>query len=216
MPEACPPPPSKLPRLRRSDLLAPGRFDLVRLYRAQGAHAAAWNELRHFGPLASMRFDHHPEPPATHPRHAVMYAAAGRPPSGCDPLDVAVLETFADTGVVPVTAPAHWLAIWRPVRALRLLDLSGSAWIARAGGNAALTSGARAVARRWATAIWEQYDVDGLAWGSAVLPPGRAVVLFERAASVLPAHPRINVPLSHPGLLPALARISRDYGLILR
>ncbi len=43
-----------------------------------------------------------------------------------------------------------------------------------------------------------------------------AVVLFERAADALPADPDIDVPLSHPGLLPDLVRAADALGYLIR
>lgn len=43
-----------------------------------------------------------------------------------------------------------------------------------------------------------------------------ALVLFERAATALPAAPDVDVPLSHPGLLPDLVRTADALGYLLR
>lgn len=214
----CPPPPAAadLPRLRSADLIPSTGMVAVRLYRVDGAHPQSWDQFRFHGPLAGMRFDHQPPPTRDHPHRGVMYAALGGPRAGADPLDVAVLETFAERGVVPVSRGSHWLVLWRPTRRLRLLDLAGSNWLARAGGNAALMSGPRAVARRWARTIWNAYgELDGISWSSSVLPAGRSLVFFERAADAVPTHPLLHVPLQHPRLLAPLARIAEEYGLDL-
>jgi hypothetical protein len=43
-----------------------------------------------------------------------------------------------------------------------------------------------------------------------------AMALFDRASSALPAHPSLNMPLSHPGLDAAMGDIAErfHYGLI--
>jgi hypothetical protein len=72
------------------------------------------------------------------------------------------------------------------------------------------------MARTWSRAIYREYpDVDGLVWSSSVLPPGRSIVLYERAADAVPAAPASDRPLSEPFLQPALGRISAKYGLTL-
>lgn len=205
-----------MPDLRPDDVRDFAGVDLVRIHRARGRHTVGWQEFRHVGPLPTMRFDHQEGPTRLDPQRGVLYAVAGTAVSACDPLDVAVLEVFGMTGVVPLSEGSHWLAIARPARSLRLLDLSDSTWVARAGGNTALTSGARSMSRRWAAAIWSAYpQVDGLLWSSSRLPAGRCVAIFERGASALPAHPDLHLPLDHPGLRPALGRIATDYGLVL-
>ncbi len=106
-----------------------------------------------------------------------------------------------------------WLAVFSPTRSLRLLLLSDSTWLARAQGNAALMAGSTAVTQRWGRRIWQQYDdLDGLCWSSSPYPSGRSIVLFERAASALPARPALNIPLAHPGLSAPLSRITSDLG----
>jgi hypothetical protein len=39
-----------------------------------------------------------------------------------------------------------------------------------------------------------------------------AIALYERARNALPARPQANMPLSHPGLEPDLARFARELG----
>lgn len=145
-----------------------------------------------------------------------MYAAAGHTLGTTDPLDVAILETFGETRVIPRSAYSHRLVLWTPTRDLRLLDVSSGTWLARAHGNAALTSGPRGVARHWSRAIWRDFpDLDGIAWASPLLPSGTSIVLFERAGTALPHRPDAHLDLGHPALLPALSRIATTYGMTL-
>lgn len=202
--------------LTAGDLLAARDFPIVRIYFSGPPHPQAWDDFRYFGPVSTMRFDHQPPPRRVHPSRAVMYAVPGGSAATVDPLDVAVLEVFGETGVIERVRRAPRLVVWTPARALRLLDVSAGTWLARAGGNAALTSGPRAVARHWARAIWREYpDLDGITWSSAPMPGGKAVVLFERAESALPARPDVHIDLAQPALLPALARIADQYHLTL-
>lgn len=209
----CPVPPTVLPALRPGDVLS-WTEPLLRIYSSAGPYAVTWNDFRRFGPVSTMRFDHHPPPPRVHSVRGVSYLAGAGP--GVDPFEVAVLERFQH-GIVDTATGAPRFALWEPRRALRLLDLSGSTWLARAGGNTALMSGARGTARAWARQIYQEYysDIDGLVWSSSVLPPGRSLVLFEQARSALPASPDSDRPLSEPFLLPALTRICEKYGLDL-
>lgn len=192
---------------------------VVRLYSSGGTHGTAWSAFRAYGPVATMRFDHHPPPRRLHPSRAVMYAAgAWTSPEGLvtDPLEVAVLERFQGSGIIDRETDAPRLTLWRPRRPLRLLRLSDSSWLTRAGGNAALMAGPRGVAREWARAVYRAYpSIDGLVWSSSLLPPGRSLMLFERARDAVPAAPLVDRALSERALQPALARIATTYGLTL-
>lgn len=133
-----------------------------------------------------------------------------------DPLPTVVAERFGDSRVIDRATGAPYLAIWRPTRALTLLNLSGSDWVIRAGANSALMAGSRAVAQRWSRAIWNAYpSLDGLVWASSPRPAGSSVVLYERARDSMPAAPELNMPLSHPGLESTLAAVGRQLQLTL-
>lgn len=165
-----------------------------------------------------MRFDHHPRPRRNHPVRAVVYASVNRGVGdGIDPLRTVVAERFGDSRVIDRSTHEPWLVGWGPTRPLRLLDLADSDWVTRVGANAALTSGARGMARRWSVAIWNAYgDIDGLYWAAQPRPSGRSIVLYERALDAQPTLPTFNLPLAHRGLLPALAQASGqlDYELL--
>ncbi|GAA1902990.1 hypothetical protein [Lapillicoccus jejuensis] len=214
----CPAPPWTLPPLDPGDVL--DQVDpVLRIYSSAGPYAVGWSTLRSHGPVASMRFDHHPPPARMHPTLAVTYGTTswtGRDGRPTDPFEVAVVERFRSSGVLDRTTDGPRFVLWAPTRPLRLLQLSDSTWVARAGGNAALTSGARGTARAWSRAIHRSYpDVDGLLWSSSVLPPGRSVVLYERARDAVPSAPDSDRALAEPFLQPALARIAGRYGLTL-
>lgn len=209
MAQRCPPPPAAadLPSLQAADVLDTADLRFARIYSAGGSHPSAWGTFRTYGPVLGMRFDHHPRPPGVHPACGVSYAAVDWSPAGsADPLPCAVAETARGL-VVDRQTGSPWLTVFSPVRPVRLLLLSDTTWLARAHGNAALTSGATALSQLWARRIWTTYDVDGLCWSSSPYPSGRSVVLFERAADALPRRPAVNVPLTHPGLVAPLSRI---------
>ena len=204
---------ARLPQLLSDDLLA---YDvdrrLVRIYSTAGRHPASWHVFRQYGPIAGMRFDHHPPPRRRHPSRSVLYAASSHGPgAGGDPLPTVVAERFGDSRVIDRTTGAPYLVIWRPQRALTLLNLSGSDWVTKAGANSALMAASRAVAQRWSRAIWNAYpSLDGLVWSSSPRPAGSSVMLYERARETMPAAPELNMPLSHPGLESTLAGVARQ------
>lgn len=213
-----PQPPRPLPDLRRSDVItASTGATFGRIFFAAGAHPAAWNSFRNYGPVAHMRFDHQPAPAKAHRTRSICYLApAGGFGSTFDPLETCVRETFHSTNTIDVHTGSPWFTIWASERDLVLLDVNDSPWIARAGGNAAISSGARGTARSWARAIYRQYpEVDGIYFQASTLPAARSVALFERARSALPASYLFNQPLVHPGLRGALRRIAHTYDMRL-
>lgn len=201
-----------LPPLQASDIhtLRAG-LRLYRVYRAAGSHPAGWNTMRTFGPTAT-RFDPHQPPPHAQTR-GVLYAAGSVP--------TALAETFGATRVLERRRDEPWLAGWRLATRLRLLDLSG-AWPTRAGASQALNSGRKDIAREWARAVYEEYDVDGVWYPSSMsgllrLPGdptlhGYAAALFDRAIGSLPRHPSLHLPLTHPALSGSLGVIAERYG----
>ena len=209
----------KLPHPRQP-LVAPRGRDLrtlrsgtvlYRVYRTRGAHPSGWDTFRDFGPT-SARFDPHLPAPHSQDRH-VLYAAGSIP--------TAIAEAFGATCVIEPSRDAPFLASFSLSRPLRLLDLA-SAWPTRAGASQAISSGRKDVAREWARAVFEEYDVDGLwyppsmsgttRWTGDPRLHGYAVALFGRARSALPPHPRLNMPLDHPAIVSAVAVIAERYG----
>ena len=169
---------------------------LFRIYSVVGAHPMRWDQFRRFGPTSG-RFDHHPEGDRqVHPGHGVWYGGLDQP-GGRSALATVVAEAFQQTRVIPLRSRRRWMVITAPARPLRLLSLDSS-WITQAGGNAAIRSGPRVQARKWARAIHRHYpEIDGLAWSSSVYPPGSAVVLWELRNTPSPfATPVLNRPLA--------------------
>lgn len=162
---------------------------LWRAHRTTGEHVPAWNALRTFGPLPSMRWDPHPgSQPGPH-AEGVVYAATE--------VATALAEVFQTTRVIDTRAGAPRLTAWKPVRPLRLLDLSGT-WLIRNGASAALLSAPRSTCRRWACAIHAAWPrLDGLA-APSTMTGGTTVVLWGAAADSIPAAPAFSRPLAHP------------------
>ena len=163
-----------------------------------------WREFRFDGPLPSARFDHH----VTGERRGVLYAARD--------LVTCVAEVFQGSRLVDRVATDRFLAGFRLTRPVRLLDLTGD-WPSRAGASQALASGPRPRAQAWARTIYEAYPTtEGIWYPSSMHGGNPALVLFERAEPALPTAPELDVPLSHPGLLPDLVRAAGSLGYLLR
>lgn len=212
MPTRLPDPPGALPPLRQGELLDfPAGATFGRLYFAGGEHPGTWNAFRSFGPVATMRFDHHVRPVRPHDDRSISYVApsAMRRGRSNDPLETCLAEVFASTGVVELSRAEPWFTLWSAERTLRVLDVVDCRWITRAGGNAAISSGSHRQSQLWAKAIHAAYpDVEGIYYECATVPMRRSVTLFERADDALPTAPRLNVPLNHPGLRAAVKRIT--------
>ncbi|WP_083562261.1 RES family NAD+ phosphorylase [Mycobacterium malmoense] len=162
---------------------------LWRVHRSKGEYVRPWNELRTYGPLASMRWDPHPGlSPATHP-DGVLYAAT----------DVAtsLAEVYQTTRVIDTRAGAPRLTAWQPTRPLRLLDLSGT-WLLRNGASAALLAAPRSICRRWAGAIYANWpELDGL-YAPSTMTGQLSVALWSAAADSIPTTPAFSRPLTQP------------------
>ncbi len=216
-------PPRPLPSLRPGDVLTiPAGTRLVRVYRA-GPHGTTWNGFRSYGPTPRDRFDHHEPPPGDHPTTGILYAAG----DGVS----AIVEAFQADRTIDRRRDDPWFVVFAPTAPLHVLDLD-RAWPTRAGASGALATGdAPAITQAWARAIHAEYahDVVGIVYRSSMRGTprgprprgvaaslfGRNVALFETAQSAFPAHPRLHLPLSHPGLADDLgaAALAYDYDL---
>jgi hypothetical protein len=181
---------------------------LARVYRSAGRHPGSWDGFRIVGPAAAARFDTHPPTPdgavASAPGHEVLYAGLT--------LRTCVAESFQLTRVLDRHTDRPWLVVWRPVRALRLLDLAGT-WPTRAGASQAISSGPRVKSRAWARTIREAHpDLDGLWYRSSMDSGLPAVCLWAPALDAMPTRPWAHLPLDAPGLALPLARAARDIG----
>lgn len=190
-------PPPRLPDLRPGDttVVSPGTR-LVRIYDRAGSHPTSPARLRHWGPSPKARFDHHAPPVGDHVDADGVTAATGyfavepSPPAAPprkgmlavdSPIVTAAAEAFQDTRTIHCS-DRQGLAVMATRSSFEVLDLS-SAWATRAGAGSHLATGPRPVTQAWARAIHRAHPaLAGVAWTSSVHPPGRVVVLTERAA----------------------------------
>lgn len=203
---------AKVPAVPPSPLsLDPARhlrsFDgpLWRLFGTIGAHPQLWDQLRHFGPLNTMRFDPHPAPKQHHPDVGVMYTASRS--------TTALAEVFQRTRVINRSARGMTLASWRPTRTLTLLDLTSN-WPVVNSASAAIMMAAKRNTRAWAHAIHAQFrsTVDGLYHFSSI-DSQPMVTLFTRAEDSFPAFPAFLGRLDAPNcnLIVAEAHLRLGY-----
>lgn len=201
----APPPPDRLRTIKPDIRRLPSGTLLARIYARGGHHGTTWRSFRFDGPLAG-RFDHHD--PTSPTQRGVLYGA----------LDVAtcVAEVFQATRVVDRFAHDRCLTAFEATRPIALLDLTGD-WPTRAGASQAIASGARPRAQHWARTIYDAYPkIQGIWYPSSIRGSHPAFVLFDRAQPALAADPAIDVPISHPGLLPDLVRIANKLGYLLQ
>ena len=180
-----------------------------RIYATGGAHPARWDEFRTFGPITSMRFDHH-TPPRRVQERAILYAATE--------IATCVAEVFQATRTIDCVGRAPWLAGFLLTAELRLLDLTGP-WPTRGEASMLLTSGPRGRARDWSRQIYAAYPhLQGLWYPSSMYAHARSLALYDRAGAALPEAPIVHLPLNDPRLLPALEGIGAaiGYDLIAR
>ena len=201
-----PPAVSTLRRVSPVVATMPAGTMLWRIYFRGGDHPAVWDQMRHYGPRGSARFDHHLEPPGVQDR-GILYAVTGD-----DAIATCVAEVFQDTRLVDTRRDEPWLAAFTPIEDVVLLDLTGK-WPTRAKASANINSGPRPRCRRWSRAIYDAYPhLDGLYYASSMNGMEPAVVLYERASTTLPRLPVLNRPLSEAPLLIPLERIAAGLG----
>jgi hypothetical protein len=179
---------------------------LWRIHQTSGPNVVAWNQLRYFGPIESMRFDPHESPPRIQAR-GVSHTALD--------LATALAEVFQQTRFVNTLRGSPYLTAWTPARDLHLLDLTGN-WPIRNGSSYTLNTGRKDHCRAWARAIHSAWpELDGL-WHHSSLTGRAMVTLFTHASDSFPDDPIYSQPLPHPGLFPYLhaAVAEIGYGLV--
>src|SRR5919199_4495153 len=89
-----PPAPHALARIAPDPYILRAGTELWRVYARGGCHPRSWNTFRSYGPVKTMRFDHHEEPVREQDRRILFLAtppvvrmrvARRQPPSGPTP-----------------------------------------------------------------------------------------------------------------------------------
>ena len=201
----CPPTVADLQAIGPDMVTLSAGTTLWRVHRTGGANPAAWDELRHYGPSASARFDPHGEPPRTQSA-GVAYLALDVP--------TALAEVFRGTRVIALRRGAPHLTGFETGSALDLLDLTGE-WPLRAGASHIINTGRRDVTRAWARAFVAAWPhLHGLRYTSSMT--GHAcLALYTPGQPALPASPAFSEPLSHVGLTNDLADAAQQIGYLL-
>lgn len=186
--------------------LRPFRERLWRIYRSEGPHALAWDELRHWGPATDMRFDPHPEPSQVHPTIGVMYAAA-------DPI-TSLAEVFQEGRDITRSVGGATLVGWDPSRELTLLDLTTN-WPVKNGAAASMQMDAKHNTHAWAEAIHDHLgaDIDGL-YHLSSMTGAPIVTLFTRVERdwAFPTRPVFHEPLSDSSLNALMIEATDEIG----
>jgi RES domain len=184
----------------------PASLALARIYFTEGIAAASWRRFRTFGPLGS-RFDHHLPDANGLPQEqerAILYCAVH--------VDTCLAECFQLNRQIDRVLNSPWLAIFRLVRDVHLLDLTGP-FTTRMGASTALNSGSRKRARGWSRDLYLAYpQAEGILYPSSMNGHAPAVALYERAQSAVPQAPLFNRALSDDTLLDVLKHSAATLG----
>jgi hypothetical protein len=199
-----PPGVEELRRVEPEIMMLPVGVFLFRIYFRGGDYPGGWKEFRSFGPLASARFDQHPEPRQLHESFGILYGASR--------IKTCVAEVFQEKRTVNTREREPWLVGFSLSERLPLLNLTGD-WPTRAGASMSIHSGPRPKSRRWSRTIYTAYpEVVGLLYASSMHANQPAVAFYERATGAITPNPEIHVPLSHPGLAGGLEEMAKELG----
>jgi len=186
---------------------------LARVYFTRSPHAIAWNAFRHVGPLNS-RWDHHvpnAQGAACAQERGIYYAAGDA--------KTCLAEVFQDTRRIDRAFQAPWLVVFKTLRVLEVLDLSGD-FATRMGASMAIHSGSRVRARGWARDLYQAYPTaQGILYAASMHGGAPAFALNERAlegGALFPAHPEFHRALADDAMLDPLKHAARALGYALR
>ena len=184
-------------------LLRPGTL-MARNYARGGSHPTTWRGFRVDGPLPGARFDHH----VAGDRRGVLYASGS--------LQTCVAKVFQGSRVIDRFAADRCLAasVWRNRSACSISRGTGRPAPAPARQSPPVR--VRGLKRGPVRSTRRTPNVEGIWYPSSMHGGHPAVVLFERAEPALASIPDVDIPLSHPGLLPDLVRTAESLGYLLR
>lgn len=198
--EKCPQPELKT--------LQPGTV-IFRLHRVEGAYPNQWSEFRYYGPTSS-RFDHHlsnENGEGYVQDRGILYGAVGG-----QAFKTCLAEFFQQTRIVDVSRHKPVMTAFEIVDSLQLVDLSGD-FATRIGASAAINSGPRPRAQRWAQLVYDAYpQAQGIFYTSSMNPGQPAVALFERSLPAMPDGPRFSRELRHIAYWEAAANAAESLG----
>jgi hypothetical protein len=203
-----------VPSVRR----LPAGTTLARVYFTRSRHAIPWNAFRYTGPLNS-RWDHHVPnaqgvayaPAAGAEERGIYYAAADA--------KTCLAEMFQDTRRIDRAFQAPWLVVFKTLRPLEVLDLTGD-FATRMGASMAIHSGSRVRARGWARDLYQAFPAaQGILYAASMHGGAPAFALNERALEggpLFPAHPEFHRALADDAMLDPLKHAARALGYALR
>jgi len=124
-------------------------------------------------------------------------------------LATSACEVFGETEEAPI-CPAFRVALLKPVRTLRFLDLTEPGSAMAIGALPALSDGPlpRALTQEWARAVYEDhplgFPVDGIQYLSAY-NGGRSLAVWDAEGKIgTGTEPGSDIALNHPGMLARL------------
>ncbi|MBC7593061.1 MAG: RES family NAD+ phosphorylase [Kineosporiaceae bacterium] len=177
---------------------------LWRVYRTVGAHAVNWDELRHFGPVAGMRFDPHPLPQSVNPEIGVMYTATD--------MVTALGEVYQNGREITRAVGGATLVAWDPSRVLTLLDLT-TTWPVLNGAAASIMMDDKEHTQAWAHAIHDRARLilDGLYHRSSITNRPM-VTLFSRTERhpAFPPRPQFRALLTDSAADPLVSFAAKE------
>lgn len=171
-----------------------------RIYFSASTHQPQWSTFRGYGPVPTARFDHH-LPPASMQTRRVLYAAISAP--------ICVAEVFQDRRRVSFEGSPR-LVCFHLERDVRVLDLTGL-WPTRAKASQAVASGPRPRSQRWARAIADLFDVEGVLYPSSMYGGEAALALWD-CPDALRSTPELDVALQDARMTVPLHRVGEAIG----
>jgi hypothetical protein len=176
-----------------------------RIHFQAGPYPTTWGALRWIGPSGA-RFDHHRLPRGKQKR-GILYAAL----EGV----TCLAEVFQNKRIIDVHLGEPWFVTFELARDVVVLDLTGD-WPTRAGASVLINAGNRARARAWSAAIYEAFpQVEGLLYCSSMAANRRALALYERAQSAIPAAPVTHRSLADSSMRSLIREAADKFGYFM-
>jgi RES domain len=191
---------------------------LARVYFTRSPHALSWDAFRYTGPLNS-RWDHH----VSNAQGAGDALAVGGEVRGiyyaAADAKTCLAEVFQDTRRIDRAFQAPWLVVFKTLRVLEVLDLTGD-FATRMGASMAIHSGSRGRARGWARDLYQAFPAaQGILYAASMHGGAPAFALNERALKggpLFPLRPEFHRALADDAMLDPLKHAARALGYALR